>query len=456
LGRKTSPKKGLDKQVAKSLKQWKVPGTAVAILHDGKVDAHGYGVTSLETRQPVTADTLFQIGSISKVFIATLIMQLSAKGKVALDAPLATYLPEIKLAGDSAPQTVTLRHLLSHTSGVEGDRFEDLYGIGDDALSRAVAEFDTLRQLTPPGEFWTYSNNGFSLAGAVVERVTEKPFEAVMREYLLDPLKLERSFYFAHEAITYPVAVGHSQEPGKEPTIARNYPLPRYVNPAGGIISTVEDLLRFALLHLEDGTVDGKRILSKKSVREMRRPQIKAANFARAYGIGWAIYDNEDTLVFGHGGSTNGFQAQLTIVPDQSFAIATLTNGGAGEKVIRDVEDWALAHYCGIHRQEPEPIKMAKADLARFTGTYCTRYTEIAVTPKNGALRLDFSAKSVLADKVTKFPPMTAKPISDLEFIITKGLSTGYRIDFIEDGNGSFRLRSGGRLADLAGEDGNS
>jgi CubicO group peptidase (beta-lactamase class C family) len=456
LSGKTSVKKGLDNQVAKALKQWKVPGAAVAILHDGKVDAHGYGVTSLETRQPVTAKTLFQIGSISKVYTATLIMRLAAKRLLHLDAPIALFLPELTLAGDSAPQTITLRHLLTHTSGVEGDRFEDLYGIGDDALARAVAEFHTLRQLTPPGELWTYSNNGFSLAGAVVERVTEKPFEAAMREYLLEPLKAERSFYFAHEAITYPVAVGHSQEPGKAPTIAHNYPLPRYVNPAGGIISTIEDLLRFATLHLDDGVIDGKRLLSKKAAQEMRRPQIPAANFALAYGIGWAIYEDKPAFIFGHGGSTNGFQAQLTIVPDQSFAIATLTNGGTGEKVIRDVEDWALAHYCGVHRHEPEPIAMSKTDLARFTGTYRTRYTEIAVTPKNGALSLDFSAKSVLADKVTKFPPMTAKPISDLEFIITKGLSTGYRIDFIADGNGSFRLRSGGRLADLAGEDGNS
>src|SRR5262249_38928713 len=150
---------------------------------------------SIETEQPVRPDTLFQIGSISKVYTATLIMQLVDVGKLALDEPIITYLPDLKLADTAARQTITLRHLLSHTSGLFGDYFDD-FGHGDDALTRAVATFDTLRQQFAPGALWTYCNSGFGLAGAIIERVIGQPFETAMRERIFKPLGLERSFYF--------------------------------------------------------------------------------------------------------------------------------------------------------------------------------------------------------------------------------------------------------------------
>jgi CubicO group peptidase (beta-lactamase class C family) len=440
---------GLDDVARRELARWKVPGLAVAVLRDGAVDARAYGITSLETRQPVTPETLFQIGSVSKVFTATLVMCLVEEGLLDLDQPVATYLPDLRLADETAPQTITLRHLLTHSSGIEGDRFENLYGVGDDALAKAVAEFQTLRQVTTPGSLWTYSNNAFSLAGAIVERVLGTPFETAMSERIFAPLKMIRSFYFAHEAITYPVAVGHTQPPDADPEIARNYPLPRYVNPAGGIISPVGDLLRFATFHLGDGTAEETRLLSQAALRAMQTPQIPAANFATAYGLGWAIYRDDEAKVLGHGGSTNGFQAQLTLVPAQGFAIAQLTNSDRGSKVIRGIEDWALHRYCGLQRHDPATISMSTADLARFAGRYRTRYTESVVTPEDGGLRLDFSARSVLANTVTTYPPMTVKPISNREFIGTEGEARSMRIDFIgEAGDPPRRLRAGGRIAE--------
>ncbi len=129
--------------VLQELGRWTVPGAAVGIYQDGETRVHGIGVTSLETRQPVTPDTLFQLGSISKVYTATLVMRLVEAGKLDLDTPVVAYLPDLRLGDAQAQRTITLRHLLSHTSGLEGDRFTD-YGLGDDALTRAIAEFNTL------------------------------------------------------------------------------------------------------------------------------------------------------------------------------------------------------------------------------------------------------------------------------------------------------------------------
>src|SRR5262249_42642789 len=158
-----------------------VPGLALGVLRDGGVQAWGFGVASIETRQPVTPDTLFQVGSITKVFTTTVVMQLVDEGRLELDAPVVTYLPELKLSDDATTRAVTMRHLLTHTAGFYGDRFDD-YGVGDDALAKAVAEFAALRQYTPPGESWAYCNTGFQLAGRVIERLTDMTVERAIAE----------------------------------------------------------------------------------------------------------------------------------------------------------------------------------------------------------------------------------------------------------------------------------
>src|SRR5690606_12582992 len=154
-------------------------------------------------------------------------------------------------------------------------------------LTRAIAEFHTLRQITPPGETWAYCNSGFYLTGAIIERLTGKPFEAVMRERAFEPLGLTRSFFFAHEAITYPVAVDLAPVGAGEPPheVARTYPVPRGVSAGGGIISNVSDLVALAASHLGDGTVDGKRVISPESLAARREPQAEAGSFAEAYGL---------------------------------------------------------------------------------------------------------------------------------------------------------------------------
>src|SRR5579884_3535189 len=171
----------IEPYIRERMARWHVPGVAIGILSNGETATRGYGVASLETEFPVRPDTLFQIGSVSKVFTATLVMRLVEAGQLDLDAPIVTYLPDLKLADQAACGTITLRQLLSHTAGIWGDYFED-FGNGDDALEKAVATYSTLRQMTPPGATWSYCNAGFSLAGRVIERVTGQPFEQVMRE----------------------------------------------------------------------------------------------------------------------------------------------------------------------------------------------------------------------------------------------------------------------------------
>ncbi len=450
-GQPTHDYDDLNACVLQELGRWTVPGAAVGVYQDGEARTLGFGLVSLETRQPVTSDTLFQLGSISKVYTATLVMRLVEAGKLDLDTPVVEYLPDLRLGDEQAQRTITLRHLLTHTSGLEGDRFTD-YGLGDDALTRAIAEFTTLRQLTPPGQLWTYGNSGFYLVGRIIEVVTEKTFEAAMGELLFEPLGLERSCFFAHEAIVYPVALGHKQRTSRvAPTVARTYSLPRVVNAAGGIISTVGDLLRFAALHLNAGELDGKRLLSEISVQAMRVPQTQAANFAEAYGIGWALRTAGGEPIIEHGGTTIGFQAQLTLVPTKGLAVASLTNGSRGRAANHAIHDWALAHYRGLRRDEPERMLLSADELAVFAGRYENPRSKVTVTRQDGTLRVDLVSIDLESGTEETQPPITLAPIGPREFIIEESEYAGMRTDFIPgegDGSPPRFIRLGGRLAD--------
>jgi CubicO group peptidase (beta-lactamase class C family) len=449
----------LDECVRGEMARWTAPGVAVGVLREGQRELHAYGVAGIETKEPVRLDTLFQIGSISKVYTATLIMRLVDEGKLALDEPVITYLPDLKLADEQARQTITLRHLLSHTSGLFGDYFDD-FGLGDDALSRAIATFETLRQQYAAGALWTYCNTGFGLAGAIVERVTGQLFETAMRERLFKPLGLERSFYFAHEAIVHPHAVGHNQlHPGAdEHEVARLYPLPRWVNAAGGIISNVDDLLTFAEFHLRDGVAsDGTRLLSAESAQAMRQEQTRAANFAEGYGLGWALRtaggEHGAVQVVEHGGSTNGFQAKLVIIPSRNFAIAILTNSSRGSVLNERVRVWALDRYLGLRKEKATPQRLSDEELRHFAGRYERPEGPIILTIRDGGLIRAMTLTDPLEGKTEHFPEDRLEAIGEREFIaVSEGETQNERVDFImaEDGAPRF-VRMGGRLADYKG-----
>lgn len=427
--------------VQEEMGRWSVPGLALGVLRDGEVGAWGFGVTSLETGQPVTSGTLFQAGSISKVFTTTLVMQLVDEGALALDEPVRHYLPSLRLADAEALERVTLRHLLSHTAGFYGDRFED-YGMGDDALARAIAEFRTLRQYTPPGALWAYCNTGFQLAGAVAEHALGVPFETAMRERVLRPLGLERTFYFAHEAITYPVAVGHNKLPAggprltngrvnapnfKDLVIARAWARPRARGPQGGIITTVGDLLAFARFHLGDGAAGEARVLSDASLRAMQAPQVEAGGFAHHYGLGWALHSHDGVAVVGHGGSTNGFRARLALVPARGVALAVLTNGSQGRAAARSIETWWLNRVAGVQPRDPATITLPPEALARFAGRYEQPGSVTTVTVAGDELQFQTTARDPFTREETVAPPVPALPVAERRFVLTEGVDAGDR-----------------------------
>lgn len=431
--------------IGAEMARWHVPGLVIGVLHEGEIEVEAFGIANAETGIEVRPETLFQIGSISKIFTTTLLMTLVEEGKVTLDTPVITYIPDLPLADNTARESITLRHLVTHMSGFYGDRFDD-QGRGDDALARAVAAFSDLPQQTAPGELWTYCNAGFDLAGRVAEVVTGKGFEALMRERVFAPLGMERATYFPDEAILHAVAVGHLRaSSGDGVEVAKPWPIPRRSSPAGAVSTNVAELLRFARMHLQNGELEGKRVLSELSAKAMRSHEVDADAF-RTWGLGWSRREVGGELLVEHNGATNGFTARLTTIPTRGFAVAMLTNHNNGGSAHTKISATALSRWFGINETKHEPL--TGLDLAARSGTYGHQLGDLTLHPDGDLYRVTRVNRNPFAKTESEGDPFIFKPIGERHLLAEGGGVDGGVADFILNPDGSVRfLRFGGRLA---------
>lgn len=435
--------------VAQEMKKKSVPGVAVGVLHEGETRTAGFGVTNVDHPLPVTDETLFQIGSITKTFTGTVVMRLVETGKLDLEATVRTYLPDFKVADETASSQATVRHLLTHMGGWVGDFFDDT-GAGDDALPRYVAELADLEQLAPLGTVWSYCNSGFSVAGYLTETVTGQSYQAALKEMVLEPLGLQNSFLDPGDVMTHRFAVGHNV--GQEDAqVARPWPLPRSAYPAGGIACHVGDLLRYARFHLGDGTTeDGTRLLTQESVSQMQSPQVTVWG-DEAWGLTWAIDDTYGTRQVSHGGGTVGQISLLTLVPEHDFAVVVFTNASQGGFVTRDVSRWALKGYLGLEIPDPTPIEASEKELAPYVGRYSRPFEDIELGILGGKLVGQMTYKGGFPTKDSPPspppPPMSLALCEKDRLLVLDGPIKGAKAEIVRRPNGSIGwLRAGLRI----------
>ncbi|WP_353114545.1 serine hydrolase [Microbacterium sp.] len=354
----------------------RVPGASLGILRLGEEPAYGaYGVLSARTGLTATPGSVFQIGSITKVWTATAALRLVERGDLDLDTPIVRYLPEFRVPSEEITQGVTLRHLLTHTSGIDGD-FVAETGQGDDALDRFLGELADVPQNHPLGATFSYCNSGFSLVGNVIERVTGKTWDEAMRELVFEPLGLPGVTTRPEEAIMQRAAIGHTGLDDDGPVQAGQWSLPRSMGPAGLINASSADVLAFARMHLEGGVaVDGTRVLSEDLVAEMQRQQVEVPDpytLGSAWGLGWMLFDWDGRRVFGHDGTTIGQYAFLRVLPEEGLAIVLLTNGVGGKQVMTELFREIFAELADLRvpgglAMPDEPFD---GDVDRVLGTY--------------------------------------------------------------------------------------
>ena len=370
--------------IAELANEFGVPGVAAGLWYRGDATYAWHGVTSIENPLPIDGHTLFQAGSIGKTFTATALVLLEAQGHVELGAPVRRYVPELNLADATAGDQVTLQQLLNHTAGWEGDFFPDT-GEGDDALAGFVDRLNELEQLTPPGTVFSYNNAAFCLAGRVIEKVTGETYESAIRRLILEPLGLHESFFFRDEVMTRRFAVGHKATDGDALEVARPWGLPRNGAAAGGLVTSVSDLLAWARFHLRGAgdDVDEQHMPDKTRLRAMREPTLHMPGcaFGDAFGIGWFLSKVGNAWLVSHGGSTHGQEASLSFLPEHDWALVILTNSSPGGMALNQVARQRVLTGCtGAVEEDVQSLSAAPSELTAYAGEYGARGMRCRVT----------------------------------------------------------------------------
>ena len=393
------------------MKEFHVPGVAVGILHGDETFTEGLGVTNVDHPMSVDETTLFQIGSITKTFVGTLAMRLVEKGKLELDAPIRTYLPDFRVLDEEASEKVTLRHLFTHTAGWVGDWFPEGLGHGEDAVSRYVASMADTPQLTPVGEVLSYNNAGFNVAGQVLEAVSGKVFTEIMQELLLD-LGMNHTYLLPWDMMTHRFVVGHSDgEDGL--AVAKPWSIGRASGPAGGIVTCVKDMLNYARFQLGDGTFNGKRLLEPESLEKLHSPQVQFTP-NNSVALTFWVDDSRAARTMGHSGGTVGQISLLTLVPNSDFSILLVTNSVNGRQLNPKATNWALDHYLGIDKPEPALIEIPQKRLAEYEGGYEATLTATEVGSSDGKLAI--GRRSLGGFPTRDIPPPSTEPLPPAQY----------------------------------------
>ncbi|MCM2389580.1 serine hydrolase domain-containing protein [Streptomyces albipurpureus] len=400
-----------------------VPGATLAVLADGEIHELASGLLHRGTGVETTTDSVFQLGSIAKIYTATLVLQLAEAGELDLNAPVLDVLPDFSVADSDATESITIRQLLSHTSGLTCDFTHDS-GRGDDCLARYVEAARDVALDCPPGAAISYSSVGYNVLGRIVEVVTGGTWDQALKERLVAPLGLTHTMTLPEEALSFRTAMGHLPGEGPEPDPAPAWDMmPRSAGPYGRVLATAGDVLRLARMHLAGGTAeDGTRVLDSDTVATMQQRVVDVPDkwtvSADGWGLGWSLYDWSGTTGYGHDGASIGQYGYLRVVPQAQVAVVLLTNGGAARLLYADLMRELLAELAGVRMPDAfgPAAQPPVVDMAPLVGTYRREGVVITVSTQGDGtphLRYEF------VDGMKDFSPpldMELTPLSGTVF----------------------------------------
>lgn len=421
----------VDGYIKQMMDTYEVPGVAVALIQDGKIIYQkGYGLRDIKSNSPVTENTLFGIGSVTKSFTALAVAQLVDAGKLDLDTPVVKYLPDFKLSDPDATQKLTLRQLLSHSSGLP--RFDDWITNSGRSRTQVLADMAKIPMTAEPSKYWQYCNQNFVVAGAVVEKVSGQTWEDYTQEHIFNPLGMKSANFdvsTTQQASDYASPYALNVLTGNQPLYF--FSGLKSIGPAGEINANVQDMAKYALFQLGDGTQNEQKLLSQTLLDEMHRQQIAlpasynddadtgtpvTAN--HGYGFGWFTEDFEPYKVVQHSGNVSGFTANVTLVPSARDGVGILTNGNdanlfvgaaslqlvemlTGQKTGQDISEAVSKHFNMVgavqHRANIEAARTYKADPASFqtwVGDYDGLLGRFSVAATNGKLFITQKGRS--------------------------------------------------------------
>lgn len=362
----------LDSAILAEMARTATPGVQIAVAYRGQIIyAKAYGVADNETSRPVTNATLFRIGSVTKMFTGAAAAELMEQGKLDARAPISQYVPS--LAGKRVG-AVTMQQLLTHTAGWRDNAVA--YGrMGEGALGEVMTEITDTMFITEPGRVISYSNPGFSMAGYVIERAAGERYATVVERMILRPMGMPRATFRPLEVMTTDFSQGHQGPPGQPGRLVRPFTENTAQWAAGFLFASATDVARFAITVMDGGMIDGTRVLSENAVKRLTTgdPSLPGDSVAR-YGYGMLVTVQDGRRIWQHGGSINGFDATVTMFPDERLAIA-ITDNRSGPSVSGTTRIIASG-VAGIVPSAPPaelPERVATAtERAQLVGHYAT------------------------------------------------------------------------------------
>lgn len=370
-----------------------VPGISIALVSDQQlVWAEGLGFADRERRRPAGPETVYQIGSITKVLNAILVMQLVAQGRLRLDAPLTDYLPGFSMRTRwprAAP--ITVRSLLCHHAGLPTYYLKGFFS--SQPLASLPDELRDEHLAYEPHTVFNYSNLGPNLLGLVVERLTGLPYANAMQQSLLAPLGMRHSGFVADQKIGAHLACGYVHDRPVTPTPVRDLP-------AGGLYSNVLDLARFMQFVFAGGQANGQSVLEASRLAETLSPQYadRPLNFSQRFGLGWMLsglpVEHAGPQAW-HNGGTKAFLSQLALLPERKLGVIVLANADTAGSLVHETAEEALRLALEVRHglvSPPRPrapeISVSHATLARHVGDYSLMGSLARITLGRKRLRL--------------------------------------------------------------------
>jgi serine beta-lactamase-like protein LACTB len=346
--------KALDTFIGRQVEQHRLPALSVALVDDQKIVwARGYGLADPKRKSPATAETVYRVGSVSKLFTDLAVMQLVERGTLDLDEPVTKYLPEFK-PRSHFDKPITLRLLMTHRSGlVRESPIGNYFDPDGPTLEKTVRSLNDTDLIYEPGTKTKYSNAGIAVVGLVLEKMQKQPFAKYLQRTLLSSLQMNSTSFEPQPAITEKLAKAimwtyHGRE----------FPAPTFelgMAPAGCMYSTVLDLSRFLGVLFARGKRGDEVIVKSETLEAMWTPQFAKAGTKEGFGLGFHVTRYQDRRRIGHNGAIYGFATDLSALPDDKLGVVVIASCDCANAVTTGIADVALAHLLAAKNKKPLP-----------------------------------------------------------------------------------------------------
>jgi CubicO group peptidase (beta-lactamase class C family) len=424
----------LDSWLQAAVASHEEPGLSIGIVCDQElVWKKGYGFADAAKKIPAVPSTLYRIGSVSKLFTATAIMQLRDQGRLRLDDPVSSYLPWFRIK-PSHPDDVaiTIRHLLTHTSGMPRELplsyWNDLKFPSREEMMRLIPSQSAI---FPPETEFKYSNLALAIAGEVVAAVSGEPYPRYIQEHVLNPLGMTATRIVPEQA-SPGLAIGYRKRVPGQPREVEDFLDSRALTPAANLASNVDDLAKLVALQFRDGPASGPQVLKGSTLREMHRIQWLQPDWLSGQGLGFWIHRSGPQVRVGHDGAVPGFKSQIDFSVPDKLGVIVLINGYDADPMFYVNEAFSIVgRAVAAVTTQPKPTLATYPVWQQYVGTYTWKHVDVQILIIGGELTMIVPDASNPWDSRVRL-----KPVGPHTFKMAGGSMDGELLKFEVDSSG--------------------